>query len=69
MSVIFVLLPVALLFAGVALAVFVWAARAGQFDDLTTPALRVLHDDDGEARATVGDAARPAPLDAARRDC
>jgi cbb3-type cytochrome oxidase maturation protein len=46
MSVLFVLLPVALLFAAAALGVFVWAARSGQFDDLTTPALRVLHEDD-----------------------
>jgi cbb3-type cytochrome oxidase maturation protein len=46
MSVMFVLLPVALLFAGVAVVVFVWAARAGQFDDLETPSVRILHDDD-----------------------
>jgi cbb3-type cytochrome oxidase maturation protein len=46
MSVLFVLLPVALLFAGAALGVFLWAARAGQFDDLETPSVRILHDDD-----------------------
>lgn len=46
MSVMFVLLPVALLFAAVAVGVFVWAARAGQFDDLETPSVRILHDDD-----------------------
>ena len=46
MSVMFVLLPVALLFAAVAVGVFVWAARAGQFDDLDTPGIRILHDDD-----------------------
>jgi cbb3-type cytochrome oxidase maturation protein len=46
MSVMFVLLPVALLFAAVAVGVFVWAARAGQFDDLETPSIRILHDDD-----------------------
>jgi cbb3-type cytochrome oxidase maturation protein len=45
-SVLFVLLPVALLFAAVAVGVFVWAARAGQFDDLETPGIRILHDDD-----------------------
>jgi len=27
------------------LAAFVWAVRTGQFDDLMTPALRVLGDD------------------------
>ena len=46
MSVMFVLLPVALLFAGAALGVFLWAARAGQSDDLETPSVRILHDDD-----------------------
>ena len=45
MSVMFILLPVALFLAGVALAVFIWAARTGQFDDLETPALRILHED------------------------
>jgi cbb3-type cytochrome oxidase maturation protein len=45
-SVLFVLLPVALLFAAVAVGVFVWAARTGQFDDLETPSVRILHDDD-----------------------
>jgi len=46
MSVMFILLPVALLFSAAALAVFIWAARAGQFDDLETPGLRILHEDD-----------------------
>jgi cbb3-type cytochrome oxidase maturation protein len=46
MSVMFILLPVALLFAATALAVFLWAVHAGQFDDLDTPPLRVLAEDD-----------------------
>jgi cbb3-type cytochrome oxidase maturation protein len=45
MEVLFFLLPVALLFAAVAAGVFVWAARSGQFDDLDTPAVRILHDE------------------------
>jgi cbb3-type cytochrome oxidase maturation protein len=24
---------------------FIWSARSGQFDDLDTPAVRMLHDD------------------------
>jgi cbb3-type cytochrome oxidase maturation protein len=48
---ILVLLPFALLFAGIALALFVWAARSGQFDDLETPAVRVLFDDEKPAAA------------------
>ena len=46
MTVLFIVLPLALLFAGGALVAFIWAARRGQFDDLTTPAMRILHDDD-----------------------
>jgi cbb3-type cytochrome oxidase maturation protein len=46
MDVLFILLPLALAFAAVAAVVFVWAARSGQFDDLSTPAIRALQDDD-----------------------
>ncbi len=46
MSVVYVLLPVASLLAAVAVGAFIWAVRRGQFDDLTTPAVRILHDDD-----------------------
>jgi cbb3-type cytochrome oxidase maturation protein len=45
MSVIYLVLPLALLVVGAAVAAFAWAARRGQFDDLDTPALRVLHED------------------------
>jgi cbb3-type cytochrome oxidase maturation protein len=61
MEVIFILLPVAILFAAAALAVFVWAARSGQFDDLATPAVRMLHDDEGPSGPRPEPAARPAP--------
>ena len=42
---IYVLLPASLGFAAAAVAVFAWATRSGQFDDLETPALRLLGDD------------------------
>jgi cbb3-type cytochrome oxidase maturation protein len=45
METIFVLLPLALLIAAIAVGLFVWAARTGQFDDLDTPAVRILFDD------------------------
>jgi len=47
MSVIYVLLPVAVLFAAGALYLFIRSVRRGQFDDLDTPAIRMLHDDEG----------------------
>jgi cbb3-type cytochrome oxidase maturation protein len=45
MEVIFIVLPLAIGLAGVALAAFYWAVRRGQFDDLDTPACRMLFDD------------------------
>ena len=46
MSVLFIVLPLALVIVGAAVAAFIWSARDGQMDDLETPAIRVLHDDD-----------------------
>ncbi len=40
------LMPLALLIAAIAVGFFIWAARSGQFDDLETPAVRILFDDD-----------------------
>jgi cbb3-type cytochrome oxidase maturation protein len=45
MTVLYVVFPVALLLSAFAVVAFLWAVRRGQFDDLTTPALRVLTDD------------------------
>jgi cbb3-type cytochrome oxidase maturation protein len=53
-SVMFILLPVALLFSAAALGVFLWASASGQFDDLETPGLRILHEDDEPPGRIVG---------------
>jgi len=45
-SVMFILLPLALVFAAAALGVFIWAALSGQYDDVHTPAVRILYDDE-----------------------
>lgn len=45
MSVIFIVLPLALIIVGMAVWAFVRATLSGQFDDLDTPAIRMLHDD------------------------
>ena len=55
METIFVLLPLALLIAAIAVGFFIWAALSGQFDDLDTPAVRILFDEDGPGRT------RPSP--------
>jgi cbb3-type cytochrome oxidase maturation protein len=46
MTIIFALIPLALLLLGVAVWAFFWAVRHGQFDDLDSPATRILFDDD-----------------------
>ena len=46
MSVIFLVLPLALLIVAAGVAAFVWAAKRGQYDDLDTPAIRAVQDDD-----------------------
>jgi len=46
MSVLMIMIPLALLLAGLGVAAFVIAVNRGQFDDLDTPALRAVFDDD-----------------------
>lgn len=45
LDVLYLLIPASVLLALVALALFVWAIHSGQFDDLETPAIRILFDD------------------------
>ena len=45
MNIIFLLLPLALLLAFVFVAFYLWAAKHDQFDDLDSPAKRILLDD------------------------
>ncbi|MGF1529060.1 MAG: cbb3-type cytochrome oxidase assembly protein CcoS [Candidatus Competibacterales bacterium] len=46
MSILFLLIPIALVLLAVALMGFIWAVRTQQFDDLQGPAHRILMDDD-----------------------
>lgn len=46
MSVLFVAVPIAVLMAASGVIAFLWAARGGQLDDLETPPLRMLHEDE-----------------------
>ncbi|MBY0113818.1 MAG: cbb3-type cytochrome oxidase assembly protein CcoS [Phycisphaerales bacterium] len=45
MSVLFIVVPLAVLLAAGGVLAFAWAARSGQFDDVDTPAERMLHDE------------------------
>ena len=46
MTILFVLIPLGLIVLGAAVWAFFWAVGNGQFDDLDTPAMRVVLDDD-----------------------
>lgn len=46
MSVLYVLIPLGLVLLGLAVWAFFWAVGSGQFDDMDTPAWRVVMDDD-----------------------
>jgi cbb3-type cytochrome oxidase maturation protein len=46
MSAVYIALPIALLLALAGVAAFIWSVRSGQLDDLETPALRVLAEED-----------------------
>ncbi|HLU62874.1 MAG TPA: cbb3-type cytochrome oxidase assembly protein CcoS [Gammaproteobacteria bacterium] len=45
MESIFVLVPVSIVLLAVAIWLFFWATKHGQFDDLDSPAWRILRDD------------------------
>lgn len=45
MNIIFLMIPMALAFAGCFVAAFWWASSKGQFDDLETPAMRILSEE------------------------
>ena len=44
MTILYLLIPLALLLTVLAVFTFIWATRRGQFDDLETPPIRILFD-------------------------
>lgn len=51
MNILYLLIPLGLLLLGLAVAAFFWAVRSGQFDDLDSPAMSVIMDDDTKPAA------------------
>jgi cbb3-type cytochrome oxidase maturation protein len=49
MDILYLLVPLSVVLVFVIGAIFWWAVRSGQFDDLEGPAHRILMDDDGDA--------------------
>ena len=46
MSIIYVLIPLAIIIVAIAIGVFFWAVKSNQFEDLDRPGYSILFDDD-----------------------
>lgn len=46
MDIIFVLIPIAIILVSVAIWAFFWSVNNGQYDDMESPAHKILYDDD-----------------------
>lgn len=46
MSIIYVLIPIAMLFVAIAVLVFFWAIKSNQYEDLDREAVNILFDED-----------------------
>lgn len=46
MDILYLLIPLSLVFVAVIAAFFLWAVKSGQFEDMEGPAHRILMDDD-----------------------
>ena len=46
MDILYLLIPISLIIVAIAIGLFMWAIRSGQFEDLEGPAHRILMDDD-----------------------
>lgn len=63
MSILYLLVPMGVLIVAGALWAFFWAVDSGQFDDLDSPAWRILLDDDSRPPAAGERAAGNADAD------
>jgi cbb3-type cytochrome oxidase maturation protein len=58
MDILYLLIPIAIIFVGCALWAFFWSVNSGQYDDMDSPAHSILFDDDDNL---IPDDARQAP--------
>ena len=67
MSVILILILASLAMALIFLGAFVWSVRSGQFEDMTTPSMRVLLDEPSNKQKIHEAGANTAPSPVARQ--
>lgn len=59
MEILYLLVPLSVVFVFMIGIVFWWFLKSGQFEDLEGPAYRILRDDDSVAAADEADPTRP----------
>lgn len=59
MSIIYVLIPIAMLFVLIAVGIFFWAVKSEQFDDLDRQSVSILFDDDVKPSTSKDDESKP----------
>ncbi len=66
MEIIYVLIPISIVILAIGIGLFFWATRSGQFDDLESPGLDILRDDEDilEEMARKERKARPSNMEA-----
>ncbi len=68
MNIIFIMIPMAIVLIAVAVAFFFWATNNKQFDDLDSPAYRILLDDERDAVMKSAHSDQPAQAKDASSD-
>ncbi|MBI5938138.1 MAG: cbb3-type cytochrome oxidase assembly protein CcoS [Betaproteobacteria bacterium] len=58
MDILYLLIPLSLVFAGVIAVGLIWAVKSGQFEDMEGPAHRILMDDDDMPPPDMGNSPR-----------
>ncbi len=61
MSIIYVLIPIAILFVCIGLGIFFWAVRSRQFDDLNKEGMSILFEDEKKTVKPKTDSDTQAP--------
>ncbi|MDX1537996.1 cbb3-type cytochrome oxidase assembly protein CcoS [Arsukibacterium sp.] len=67
MSIIYVLIPIAILFVMLGLAIFFWAVRSKQFEDLDKEGFSILFDEQQAQAKTSAETAKQEPAEQAEQ--
>jgi cbb3-type cytochrome oxidase maturation protein len=67
MTILLVLIPLGIVLLGLAIALFVWAVRHGQFEDLEGEGARILFDDPPLVSPSSSPASSPSPSPSSSR--